>query len=785
MTMLAAWLVFPLLLALLALGCGLLLEQVGRVRLPGALVLPAGLAVIIVVSQLTTSTDGTAELTVPLVAALAAAGLGLSPPWRRGRVEPWIAGAAVVVFALYAAPVVLSGEPTFTGYIKLDDTATWLALTDRIMDHSRNLSGLQPSSYEAALDIYNADGYPVGSFLPVGIGHAILGTDSAWLYQPAMSFYAAMLALALSQLARPLIALAKARAGVAVIAAQPAILYGYVMWGGIKEAAAAALLALAAATIPLALAAGGWTSIVPLAVACAALLAVLSLAGMVWLLPLLLAALALAARRLGSRDTVRRLLWFAAGIAVLSLPLLNSSALDVVTNSELHAQTELGNLIEPLNKFQVVGIWPVGDFRRSPDEGALTAVLIGLALFAAVAGIVWAFRRRAVALLIYCLGGSVAGVVILQGGSPWVDAKALATISPAVLLAATVGAFCVYQVGRRIEGGLLAGAIVVGVIWSNVLAYGEVNLAPYDQLSELEQIGEKFAGQGPTLMTEYQAYGVRHFLRDMDPEAVSELRRRPIPLRGGGEVERGGHADTDQLQLAGLLVYRTLVLRRTPEQSRPPSPFQLVQDGEFYEVWQQPSTPPSGLRHLSLGSGVQPTAEARCKKVRELASAAGPAGQLAYATRAPNVVFAMSMFEHPPAWSDPSSDVLLPNSAGTAALRIQLPSAGRWRVWLGGSVRGRVDLSIDGREVGSARHRINYGYYIDLGQFDLTGDSHLVEFHFHGSDLHPGSAGQAMPVGPLVFSSSGSADETVSYLPASRAGELCGRRLDWVEAVPG
>jgi hypothetical protein len=785
-TFLAAWLVFPLLLALLALGCGLLVEEIGRFRLPGALLMPVGLALIIIASQLTTSTDATAELTVPLVTALAAAGLGLSPPWRRGRVEPWVAAAAVTVFALYAAPVVFSGEPTFTGYIKLDDTATWLALTDRVMEHGRDLNGLAPSSYEATLDIYNAGGYPVGAFLPFGIGHTILGTDTAWLYQPCMSFYAAMLALALSELARPLVAVAKARAGIAAIAAQPAILFGYVMWGGIKEIAAAAMLALVATTIPLAVGAGAATTmILPLAVACAGLLAVLSLAGMVWLAPLLVAALALAATRLDSRVTVRRVLWFTAAILVLSVPLLNSSALDVVTNSELHAQSELGNLVEPLNKFQVVGIWPVGDFRRSPGEGAVTALLIGLALFAALAGIVWAFRRRAVALLLYCLGGSVAGVVILQGGSPWVDAKALATISPAVLLAAMVGAFCIYQVGRRVEGGLLAGAIVLGVLWSNVLAYGEVNLAPYDQLSDLERIGERIAGEGPTLMTDNEPYGVRHFLRDADPEGVSELRRRPIPLRGGGEVEEGGIADTDQLQLAGLLVYRTLVLRHTPEQSRPPSPYQLVDNGPFYEVWQLASTPPSGLRHLSLGTGLQPTADAPCDKVRELARAAGQDGQIAFAGRPPNVVFSMSMFEHPAAWTDPSSDLLLPDSAGTASLRIQLPSAGRWHVWLGGSLRGRVDLLVDGQEIGSARNRINYGYYIDLGQLDLTSDSHQVELHFHGSDLHPGSAGPAMPVGPLVFSSAGSADETVTYLPASRAGELCGRRLDWVEALPG
>ena len=70
------------------------------------------------------------------------------------------------------------------------------------------------------------------------------------------------------------------------------------------------------------------------------------------------------------------------------------------------------------------------------------------------------------------------------------------------------------------------------------LAYRDVNLAPRDQLAELETIGHRIAGQGPTLMTEYQPYGVRHFLRDADPEAASELRRRQVPLRAAGRCTR-------------------------------------------------------------------------------------------------------------------------------------------------------------------------------------------------------------------------------------------------------
>src|SRR5207249_2749528 len=117
--MFVAWIVFPLVLTVVALGCGLLLESVAGVRLPGAVLPAAGLAVVVVATHFTTLSDSTAELSAPFVVALATVGLVISPPWMRGRIDPWAVAAAVGVFALYSAPVVLSGEPTFTGYIKL------------------------------------------------------------------------------------------------------------------------------------------------------------------------------------------------------------------------------------------------------------------------------------------------------------------------------------------------------------------------------------------------------------------------------------------------------------------------------------------------------------------------------------------------------------------------------------------------------------------------------------------------------------------------------------------
>src|SRR3954452_1815368 len=182
--MLACWLAVPALLIALACGCGLLVERIAGIELPGLLLPGVGLAAIIVVAGFTTIAGATAELTAPLVVALAVVGLGLSLPRRLPRPEWWALGAALAVFLVYAAPIALSGKPTFAGYVKLDDTASWVGITDRLMQHGRSLAGLQPSTYQAMLHFYLDSDYPVGAFLPLGIGHVLTRQDSLWLYSP-------------------------------------------------------------------------------------------------------------------------------------------------------------------------------------------------------------------------------------------------------------------------------------------------------------------------------------------------------------------------------------------------------------------------------------------------------------------------------------------------------------------------------------------------------------------------------------------------------------------------
>ena len=650
--MLVAWLIFPLILAVLCAGCGLLVEAACARRLPTTLLPAVGFAVLIAVGQFLTLTDATAELTVPVAVVLAIVGIVLG-----SRSRDHMHGAATVpalaalgVFAVFAAPIVLSGEATIAGYIELDDTATWLALTDRVMEHGRDLDGLEPSTYEATLAFNLGDGYPVGAFVPFGVAGAVVGVDLAWLIQPYIAFLAVLLSLALWSLAKPLAGSPALRGAAAFVGAQPALLFGYYLWGGIKEVAAAALVAaIAAALAELVRRRGDPRLLAMPAILSGALVGVLSIGAGIWLAPLLAAAALLLSREIGLRAGAVRAGQFVAGLAVLTLPLLLSDSLLAPTSSPLTDDSARGNLAGSLDPAQVAGIWPAGDFRLPPVAELFTYGLIVIACTAAVGGLVWCIRRRQIAPVLY-VGAVLAGCAVLGViGSPWVEGKAFATASPAIPFAAmlAVGALAVSR--RRIGAGALAVVIVGGVGWSNALAYRDVRLAPRPQLEELAEIGELIAGEGPSLITEYSPYGARYFLRDSEPESISELRRHPIALGDGSQVAKGEAADTDEIDPFALARYRTIVVHRSPTHSRPPAVYDRVYSGEHYDAWQRPAAQSKPASRLALGDEYDPYGVPRCEDVLELAAA----GDLIAARGERPQVVPLSATTYPSDWPAP------------------------------------------------------------------------------------------------------------------------------------
>lgn len=740
----------------------------------------------------------------------------------------WPVLAAVGVFFVFGAPVILSGSETFAGYIKLDDTSTWLAFTDHVLAHGHSASMLPPSSYEATIQINLEAGYPLGAFIPLGVGHELTGQDSAWLFQPYLALMAAFMALVFYEVTTRVVPDRRLRAAMVFFAAQPALLVGYAFWGGIKEVATALLVAiLAAGAVDLVRDPRLRSAIVVPVLAGAALIGVMGAGGLPWLAgigagtALLMALTAWRHGRGGSgaAGPIRRMLAFGlvalAGMLVLGLPTvfaagqLFSPDQDALTK----ASEEMGNLIRPLGLAQYPGPWPVGDFRVEPVSSLaslLTSILVFATVVAAGFGLAAALSRRAWGLLLLTFGTGLGSFVVWYVGSPWVQGKALATGSASFLILAMAGIGYLLGSGSKAEvegegeggsrllrglsptGMRAIGAVLLivpcGILVSSALAYHETWLAPQDQLAELSEIGEEFAGEGPALMTEYQAYGVRHFLRQLDAEGASELRRRVVPRLDGTETEKGAWSDTDELVLdpaqEGVLTYRTLVLRRSPRQSRPPSPYELVWRGQYYDVWQREAdfNPADLVTHEPLGGEFQPASVPQCTLVQRVAREAGPGGEVVAAVRGPNAVAELT--EYPADWvPDPVNQTLTPLSDGTASGSVTVPAAGRYKVWVGGSSRGRVSVEIGGQDAGSARGLLNNNaQFIALYELDLAaGDLPVTMSYEKGGVLRPATGGYPFGIGPVVLEPVED-PEIVAVTPRD-AQRFCGRSLDWIEAV--
>jgi hypothetical protein len=783
------WLIAPAGLLVATVGLSLLVERLTGFTLPWTVRPALGLAAAIVLAQFGTATATTAKLTLPAILILAALGLvvgrRLARP-RPGGTELWIAG---IVLLLFASPFIVAGEATWAGYIKLDDTATWMGLTDHVFEYGRGLGNLTPSTYHQVLIDYLGGSYPIGGFVPAALMSVISGEDVAWTMQPSMAFAAVTLGLLLFELARRLVRGVGMAAAIAILASLSSLLLGYYLWGGVKELVAAALLPL-----PPLLAAGaaraGWPrfSWVPLGGAIAAAVVVLGPGGAVWVVPMLVPAAVLLWRD-RRRFGFWRLVWPTTAFSLLLvLPVVftPTGLFNPLISSSLTESTALGNLIKPLNLMQVAGIWPSQDFRADPHLKPAVLALAGLCLAFALVTVVVCMRsrdREGVPIAAYVVGGAVGAVAIMWVGSPWVDGKALATISPGILAAALVGIVMFGQRGGfRLEAAVLGTLVAGTVAWSAFLAYQGVWLAPRAPNVELEKIGERFAGQGPALSTEAAIYGPRHFLRKLDAEGASDRRNRPVLLTDGSEPEKGQAVDLDEIQNGQLDPYNLLVVRRSPAASRPPANFGLDYAGRYYDVWQRRESRGTLVEHLPLGTSLDAGDIPSCTEVQRLARLVGDGGKLVSARVGTPVAVGFSGASMPSGWTTPSTYTFSPSGSGTLTEEISVPG-GEYEIWLGGVVFGGLDLSLGRKQVASERGVVeNTGALDPLGTVKLTPGRHLLTLNYSGADLYPGSAAHPYEIGPLELEAPEHGDLGTVTVPPKDYQRLCGRRWDWIEA---
>lgn len=790
-----SWLLFPLLLLALCLGLGLLVDRVAGGWVPGALLLPLGLAALIALAGTVTWADSLAELVTAVAVALALAGAWLGRArLRPSGVDRAAVAAGVGVLAVCAAPVVLSGEATFAGYTLLGDTSIHFILTDWVGRHGADIEPLPFSSYQSALHTYLATAYPLGAHAALAAA-APLGLEPLpWIYQPFLAVIVTMVALALYSLLGRAISSRRLRAGAAFLAAQPGLVYAYYLQGSIKELATLFIVALfAALVLEAARRPPGPRRMVPPAIALAAGLGVLNLAFAPYAGPLLLAIAAVIV--LGrSSSWPRRLAEAGAlgGLALLlSIPTVDSfRTFTRVASTSLTSSEEFGNLIGPLRPRQVFGIWPRGDFRLALDQNeVLVNALIALVVVAALVGAFYALRRRLAAPALFAGATAIGSLYAISRGSPWADGKALMILSPAMVLLAMLGVEYLRRGGKRLAALAVFAAIAAGILWTNGYAYRWVDLAPRERLSELADVGDRLDGEGRTLYPEFEEFA-KYFMREAAPTGASESWQPPVPAQivGGGSTGFSQSYELDQLAIDYVLRFPNIVLRRSAAGSRPPANYRLAWRGDWYEIWQRPrGNRLRVLRHLGLGEPLRGQGHAACEEVRAVARhAREDGGRLAWSEPLPVVAFVPAFRPLPPAWGVDGIDprVVRPVGRGRIEGAIRVPRSGPHELWLEGSFGRPVAVEVDGRTVGTSDIHLNpRDGSTRVAVVDLDRGRHEVAIERPGGTLAPGSGGQNRAIGPLLVRPAGEREAELREGPPSSWRELCGRTLDWVEAV--
>ncbi len=799
---LLAWVVFPALMLVLSGGAGLAVRRLtGPTAVPPLLVLPVGMATLVVVCGLFCYFAALAPLAAGACVLVGVLGLVLGRGAlgrviaRRGRgVDFWALGAAVGAGVVVGAPVVLSGKPGFTGYAHIVDIAYQFDLAAHFAHSGRSLPTLSNSAYQADMIKYLGSGYPGGGQWTLGALSNLTPVDLSWLYQPFLAFLSAMSALSLYALLGRLVESRPLRALGAFVAAQPNILLAYVLAGGIKELSTSCFLLLTAALLAQVLPrVTPGRSLLAIPIALSATFASLSLTTVPWIG--VLSAGILVTVLLVERERVRALLacaQIAVVAAVLSLPTLAVVAklLPLATGPGL---VELGNLSTPIPTIAAAGVWISGDYRypqyahRVPSD-----ILAVLVLVLAACGLIYAIRRRAWGVAWLGIAGLVAALFVAHRYGPWVQFKADAITSPIALLMAFGGVGALIRFSRRTVVGAAFGLVLaVGVLSGTALLYHDTTLAPYERLHDLEYIGKRFAGQGPTLTPDFEEYA-EYYLRDANQDSMVNGPR--LELRPG--VDRatapGGTwaYDLDEYPLGFVESFHTIVMRRNPLASRPPSNYRLAYISPYYEVWQRAQPARSVYALVPLADPTGKHNAAACASVASAARRVGAAAQLAYMPSPSGYVQLDDSNMKLSGGFAQSGGVIEATGSGSAVRKQTIPVAGNYDFFIEGSFGRPVDVNVDGHHVATAAYQVSYpAAWIQIASQRLSAGLHRIELKRGGISLHAGNGDGVDPfnrtIGPLVIMPARLSVPTVRYTSVSELPRLCrsSHSVRWLEVT--
>jgi hypothetical protein len=385
-----------------------------------------GLALLVAICWGTVRIGGDGVVSAVAVAVLTIASLAYLRGRLEGGVEALRAGWPVALVALLAAslPFAVEGHFGILGTSFNPDMSQHLLAADRLAQGQGSQLLHQ--------------GYPLGPHAVVvaldkGLGVGLVQGFSGLTV--AIAVLAPLTALAAFSNLKPI-----PRAAGALVVGLAYVVASYFAQGAFKETIEA-LLVLAFA-LSLRESTRAWRDL-PLRFVPAALLAVgavyvYSFPGLIWLggIAAIWLALEYATERrgLGLRPALLAALAFAVLIAPEIGRMLDFHSFETFDPNG----PGLGNLLGQVSPFEALGIWPSGDFRLAPGDGAVPAAGYYLgAAFALVLllyGIGRLWRRRESAVLAGLGAALLAYAAARVGGTPYTAAKAIEVGAPLVAL---------------------------------------------------------------------------------------------------------------------------------------------------------------------------------------------------------------------------------------------------------------------------------------------------------------------------------------------------------------
>lgn len=458
-------------------------------------------------------------------------------------------------------------------------------------------------------------------------------------------------------------------------------------------------------------------------------------------------------------------------IGIAELPRVRDFASSV--NDVFDVNSRLRETVSPLES---LGAWPSGDFLTGTHGLEAYALFGAIGLIALITGVIWAVRRRELALLSGLIGLAVVYLGTKLGGGLYVQAKALGIIAPLLMLVVLRALLAPVEAPARARLPYLRFAFAAGFIglaaYSSFLGLRDARVAPRDY--EAAQLGRfRPLLQDKTVLSLTSDRFTDYYLRGANTFSPARFAEELIVPRAG-KFERLP-VDFDSVVPGALDRFDYAVTTTAAYKSAPPSNFTEVGRTNDFVLWKREGkTPLIGV----LPEEERPGSVLNCRdpKLRRIVAEAGKRGYDTARVQPASVV-GKRLF-----WS-PSSTI---SDGGKIVQPLLLPK-GRWQLSIQ-YYSPVLDLVVDAADLhaeliptadGGVRFRTDQGPFWPLGS--VTSDGSPIQVTVRAGGLSGLQKLLGVDQGADIGNVTAARPEDAREIPLRKA---CGRYVDHYSAGP-